>query len=219
MREAIYSGVRNALFNQKPVPWLQKNILGSRWQESKTGQIRVYCCVLYVHLPSACFSIYWLLLAMWVISKYRWPGPPPTRGANQVVAVSTEMATLFRSRSPCPAGERRDRSRAVAWWWSLGSEMLSPQPTSCGYLRAAVPALPGWWPWLTHLLNSLLIPRCIWGEGSRRTTTPPLQFACDCTAVRTGAVQTLRTCVSIQHPRKKLTCSGQPVCHLLGEGP
>lgn len=77
----------------------------------------LYCCVLYVHLPLACFGMYWVCTVSH--QQTLLPVTLPTHSTKQVVAVSMEVATLFGSRSSYIAGSGEKHSWAAAWCWSL----------------------------------------------------------------------------------------------------
>lgn len=118
MREAVYSGVGNTVFNQKPALWLQKDTRGSRWQESKMG----HTCVLLCAVCTPAFGLLWYVLGITCYVSHQQtllPVTLPTHSTKQVVAVRMEVATLFRSRSSYTAGSGEKHSWAAAWCWSL----------------------------------------------------------------------------------------------------
>lgn len=102
----------------------------------------------------------------------------PTRGTKQVVAVSMEVATLFRSRSSYTAGSGGSTA-------GHGAGLLDD---SCSTHQQYLPCQDND---LARLPGSFLIPSCIHGEGSRRTSSPSFQFACDwyCSLRRRSACQ------------------------------
>lgn len=99
---------------------MQKNILGSRWQESKTSQTLLQFCVLYVHLPLPAL-VFTATTHHVSHQQTLLPVPLTAHGTNWVTVGHSGHRDSNTLQVPFPhtAEERRERSWAAAWWWSL----------------------------------------------------------------------------------------------------
>lgn len=204
MRKAIYPGVGNGLFNQEPVLWLQKNILGSRWQESKTSQALLQCCVLCVHLPLPALAF---TATTHHVShqKTLLPVPLTAHGTSWVTAVGTRTAML----STLPT-QPRSGGNTAGLLHGGGLLIRGAQPTNSTCLARMMTQActsPRHSPYSKLYIErrlqkdhvSIFSP-CLCLYCSLHRHSAPM-----CQSDTLGSI-----CLAVQ---------GQPVCNLLGQGP
>lgn len=171
---------------------MQKNILGSRWQESKTSQTLLQCCVLCVHLPLPAL-VFTATTGHVGCQQTSLPVPLTARGTSWVTAAGTGMAALSRSRSPTQPGSAGNTAGLLHSDGLLGQGCSAPQQ----HLPCQDDD-PG-----THISQRASLSQALYrekapeGSGLHPSVLPGtiLQFA-----------QAQCAHVSIQHPRKDLPC-------------